>query len=76
MMVSRSVLDKLGKFDSSKRIESDKKLLELIKSTYSSDSIIYIRKPLAIGLYRENSLTTAQNSGFNKYGFSDVRHLV
>lgn len=75
MMMARSVLDKLGKFDSSKRIESDKKLLELIKSTYSSDSIIYIRKPLAIGLYRENSLTTAQNSGFNKYGFSLKRFL-
>lgn len=73
MMISRITLNKLGGFDSTKRIESDKKLLQLIESIYSKNSISYIRKPLAIGLYRENSLTTAQASGFNKYGFSTER---
>lgn len=76
MMISRSVLNELGKFDSSKRIESDKKLLEFIKSTYSTDSVIYVKKPLAIGLYRESSLTTAQDSGFNEYGYSKFRYLT
>ena len=76
MMISRSILNKLGKFDSSKRIESDKKLFELIKSSYNDGSIVYIRKPLAIGLYRHDSLTTAQCSGFDKYGYSKMRYLT
>ncbi len=76
MMTSRLILNKLGGFDATKRVESDKKLFELIKSIYNKESISYVRKPLAIGLYRENSLTTAKSSGFNKYGFSNGRYLV
>lgn len=76
MMISGSVLKKLGGYDSSRRIESDKKLFQLINSTYNESSISYVKKPLAIGLYRENSLTTAHSSGFNKYGFSNVRYLI
>lgn len=75
MMISRLVLEKLGGYDSSRRIESDKKLLQLLKSIYDESSISYVKKPLAIGLYRENSLTTAHSSGFNKYGFSTERNL-
>lgn len=73
MMISRSVLKKLGSYDSSRRIESDKKLFQLIKSIYNESSISYVKKPLAIGSYRKNSLTTAHSSGFNKYGFSIER---
>lgn len=76
MMISSLALKKLGGYDSSRRIESDKKLFQLIKSIYSENSISYIKKPLAIGLYRDNSLTTARSSGFNKYGFSNVRYLI
>jgi len=75
MMISRLVLQHLGGYDSSRRIESDKKLFQLIKSVYNESSISYVRKPMAIGSYRKNSLTTAHSSGFNKYGFSSERNL-
>ncbi|HCH27813.1 MULTISPECIES: glycosyltransferase family 2 protein [Psychrobacter] len=75
MMIRKETLVELGGFDDERRIESDKALLNTIVSRYGSLSIEYIKNPLAIGLLRCNSLTTSQNSGFNKYGYSSHRIL-
>ena len=76
LMIRRKVLEELGGFDDQRRIESDKILLNKIISKYGESSIFYIKLPLAIGLLRKDSLTTAKNSGFDKYGYSPTRELI
>lgn len=76
MMIRRKVLEELGGFDDQRRIESDKLLLNKILSNYGKGSIKYIKVPLAIGLLRKDSLTTAKESGFDKYGYSKSRTLT
>lgn len=75
MMIRKETLEEIGRFDDQRRIESDKLFLNKIISNYSDNSIEYIKKPLAIGLLRSDSLTTAKLSGFNKYGYSKRRVL-
>lgn len=75
MMTRKETLEEIGGFDDERRIESDKVLLNTIISRYDSFSIEYIKSPLAIDLLRFNYLTTSQNSGFNKYGYSSHRIL-
>ena len=76
MMIRKKILEDVGRFDDQRRIEADKRLLNTILSKYGKDSIEYIKLPLAIGLLRENSLTTAKESGFDKYGCSPLRELI
>lgn len=76
MMIRKKVLKKLGCFDDQRRIESDKLLLNRILSNYGKDSVEYLKLPLAIGLLRKDSLTTAKGSGFDKYGYSAIRELI
>ncbi|MBE8608092.1 glycosyltransferase family 2 protein [Psychrobacter sp. FME2] len=76
MMIRKRILEDIGKFDDQRRIEADKRLLHTILSKYGKDSVEYIKLPLAIGLLRKNSLTTAKDSGFDKYGYSSVRELL
>ena len=76
MMIYRKTIEALGGFDDQRRIESDKRLLNKILSNYGKDSIEYIKLPLAIGLLRKNSLTTAKDSGFDKYGGAPLRELI
>ena len=76
MMLRHGVFNETGGFDAQKRIESDKKFFKLIKLYYGEDSVSYIKTPLAIGLYRKNSLTTSKNSGFDSYGYSASRNLI
>lgn len=76
MMIRKKILDELGGFNDERRIESDKALLNSIVSRYGALSTEYIKAPLAIGLLRNNSLTTSQISGFNKYGYSEMRELI
>lgn len=76
MMIRKEKLEEIGGFDDKYRIESDKRLLHALLSKYGKNSISYIKLPLAIGLLRNKSLTTAKDSGFNKYGYSPLRDLV
>lgn len=76
MMIYRDKLEEIGGFDDKYRIESDKRLLNNLLSNYGENSIGYIKLPLAVGLLRRKSLTTAKDSGFNKYGYSPLRDLV
>ncbi|WP_314886104.1 glycosyltransferase [Psychrobacter immobilis] len=76
MMIRKEKLEEIGGFDDKYRIESDKRLLHALLSKYEKNSISYIKLPLAIGLLRNKSLTTAKDSGFNKYGYSPLRDLV
>jgi len=76
MMIGRRILDELGGFNDERRIESDKLLHNKALSFYGEKSVEYIKLPLAIGLLRNNSLTTSQDSGFNKYGYSALRELL
>lgn len=76
MMISKEKLEEIGGFDDKYRIESDKRLLNALLSNYGKNSISYIKLPLAVGLLRNKSLTTAKDSGFNKYGYSPLRDLV
>lgn len=76
MMIRKETLEEVGRFDDQRRIEADKRLLNKIFSKYGKDSIEYIKLPLAIGLLRKNSLTTAKESGFDKYGYSSSRELL
>lgn len=76
MMLRREVFYEIGEFDAHKRIESDKKFFRLIELYYGENCVSYIKVPLAIGLYRQNSLTTSQNSGFDSYGYSSSRKLI
>lgn len=76
MMIRKEVLEEVGGFDDKHRVESDKRLLNKILSNYGENSISYIKLPLAVGLLRHKSLTTAKDSGFNKYGYSPLRDLV
>lgn len=76
MMIRKEILEEIGGFDDKHRVESDKRLLNKILSNYGESSISYIKLPLAVGLLRNESLTTAQDSGFNKYGYSPLRDLV
>lgn len=76
MMIRKNILEDIGRFDDQRRIEADKRLLYTILSKYGKDSVEYIKLPLAIGLLRNNSLTTSQDSGFDKYGYSASRKLV
>ena len=75
MMIRRTILETLGGFNGERRIESDQDLFYEIVFNYGKDSVGYIKLPLSIGLLRENSLTTAKSSGFDKYGFSEHRKL-
>lgn len=76
MMIRKTLLEKIGGFDHSRRIESDKFFLNKVISQYGKGSIYYLKLPLAIGLLRNNSLTTSQSSGFDKYGYSEKRELT
>ncbi|MBF2718974.1 glycosyltransferase family 2 protein [Psychrobacter sp. NG254] len=76
MMIRKVTLEELGGFNDKRRIESDKALLNTIISTYGPCSVEYIKIPLAIGLLRGNSLTTSENSGFDRYGYSKNRTLT
>lgn len=76
MMIRKETLEEVGGFDDKHRVESDKRLLNKILSNYGENSISYIKLPLAVGLLRHKSLTTAKDSGFNKYGYSPLRDLV
>jgi len=76
MMIRRDRLEEIGGFDDKYRIESDKRLLNALLLKYGKSSISYIKLPLAVGLLRNRSLTTAKDSGFNKYGYSPLRDLV
>ncbi|MEL0620287.1 glycosyltransferase family A protein [Psychrobacter proteolyticus] len=76
MMIRKVTLEELGGFNDKRRIESDKALLNTIISTYGPCSVEYIKTPLAIGLLRGNSLTTSENSGFDRYGYSKNRTLT
>lgn len=76
MMIRKEILEGVGGFDDKHRVESDKRLLNKILSNYGENSISYIKLPLAVGLLRNESLTTAKDSGFNKYGYSPLRDLV
>lgn len=76
MMIRKDILEEIGRFDDKYRIESDKKLLNAILLRYGKKSVSYIKLPLAVGLLRNKSLTTAKDSGFNKYGYSPLRDLV
>ena len=75
-MSRKKGLEELGKFNDERRIESDKILLNKILSTHGKNKVEYIKLPLAIGLLRNNSLTTSPDSGFDKYGYSVLRNLV
>lgn len=76
MMIRKDILEEIGRFDDKYRIESDKKLLNAILLRYGKKSVSYIKLPLAVGLLRNKSLTTAKDSGFNQYGYSPLRGLV
>ncbi len=71
LMIRKTDFLQLGGFDATQRIESDKKFFELLKSEQQKYHIIH--KPLAVGSYRKNSLTTDSELGFNRYGFSKHR---
>jgi len=76
MMIRKEVLEETGGFDDRHRIESDKVLFNTVLLKYGESSISYIKIPLAIGLLRNNSLTTSKESGFNRYGYSKNRILT
>lgn len=76
MMIRRDRLEEIGGFNDKYRIESDKRLLNALLLKYGKSSISYIKLPLAVGLLRNQSLTTAKDSGFDKYGYSSLRSLI
>ena len=68
LMIRRSLLEDLGGW-STNYIGSDLEFLNRIHAKHGKKSILMIRKPLSIGLYRLNSLTTQKGTSvFNSQG--------
>lgn len=73
LMIKKEDLISVNGFDDSQRVESDKKLFELLKAKGRVD---ILRLPLAVGSFRSNSLTNDNEYGFNKYGYSSHREFL
>lgn len=68
LMIRRSLLEDLGGW-STNYIGSDLEFLNRIQEKYGKKSILMVRKPLSIGLYRLDSLTTQKGTSvFNLQG--------
>lgn len=68
LMIRRELLEDLGPWNTN-CVGSDLEFLNRIQAKYGKESILKIRKPLTIGLFRLNSLTTQQDSSvFNLQG--------
>ena len=68
LMIRRSLIEDLGDW-STYYVGSDLEFFNRIKEKHGKKSISMIRKPLSIGLYRLNSLTTKEDTSvFNLQG--------
>lgn len=72
LLIKKEDILRLDGFDASQRVESDRKLFEMIRN-YNGSKVEILSHPLAVGALRRNSLTTSESYGFNKYGYSPAR---
>lgn len=70
--IRKSVFDEIGLFDSV-RTGADTEMLWRIKNRYGLTSVKELQDTLALGLQRDDSLTTAGVAAFDEYRFSPVR---
>jgi glycosyltransferase involved in cell wall biosynthesis len=63
LMVKREIFDKIGCFDSV-RTGADSEFLHRLKRVYGKSSVVKVKKPLSIGMYRNNSLMTSNETGW------------
>jgi glycosyltransferase involved in cell wall biosynthesis len=71
LMIKKEIIKKIGYFDSVKT-GADNEFYHRIERVYGTEYIAKIKKPLAIGLYRDNSLMTSTDTGlFEKKGLND-----
>jgi glycosyltransferase involved in cell wall biosynthesis len=66
------VLEKTGSWDIV-RTGADSEFHARLKLVFGKEAVKYIKLPLTIGAYRENSLTTSSLDGYDKNGISPVR---
>lgn len=72
LLIKKEDILQLDGFDDSQRVESDRKLFEIIKR-HNGSKVKILPHPLAVGALRRDSLTTSKSYGFNKYGYSPAR---
>ena len=70
--IRKAVFDEIGLFDSV-RTGADTEMLWRIKNHYGLTSVKELADTLALGLQRDDSLTTAGVAAFDEYRFSPVR---
>jgi len=70
--VAREVIERMGFFDSV-RTGADSEFLWRMRRRFGRGAVIAIRKPLAIGLLRADSLTQNPTTGFDEDRYSPVR---
>ncbi len=70
--IRKAVFDEIGLFDSV-RTGADTEMLWRIKNHYGQNAIKELNFTLALGLQRDDSLTTAGVAAFDEYRFSSVR---
>ncbi|MBR0654499.1 glycosyltransferase [Plastoroseomonas arctica] len=70
--IAREVVERMGFFDTV-RTGADSEFLWRMRRRFGRGAVIAIRKPLAIGLLRSDSLTQNRTTGFDEDRFSPVR---
>jgi glycosyltransferase involved in cell wall biosynthesis len=72
LLFRKSVLEKTGSWDIV-RTGADSEFYARLKLVFGKEAVKYVKLPLIIGAYRENSLTTSPLDGYDENGISLVR---